>query len=470
MSFTEERKVITREKRLSTLSNYNGTLQQLKKDAAGDEIAQRIRTFAQTAEDEIISAIKILSKIKQAAIVVHGAVGCSASGLYFNGETPIQWYSTNLNERDTILGGDEKLRNAIYRACREQNPKAVFIVGTPVVAINNDDVNSVILELEDELGINIISVYTDGFKTKSATNGYDVVLHGLLKYIVDRSDSDSPKDDFVNIVTVSENVNNLLTVTKIFSDLGIEYRLLPQFSDIDTIRNAGKAKATVVLNEEDGGLFAEELEEVFNVPYIRTVAPIGFTGTRNFILTLAKALDIENKAKAYIEAEEQKYQAFSDEAPLKNKTIFLEANLYSLPELLKLTNSLGGRTVSIAVASVDLNNRKYLEAIEGVDDKTPIIVGVGQPFEKVNVLNKTSADYYISISTNPLFAAEQGSSPISLAKRCYYGYEGVKSFINAVKEADRQQKLLHLAAERDKFYKSTWLRRSSNWYVKQEVK
>ncbi|MGN0655550.1 MAG: nitrogenase molybdenum-iron protein, partial [Ruminiclostridium sp.] len=100
----DERKVLTRERRLSTLSHFDGTLEQLKSEAAGSEIPQRIRTFTQIAEDEIIFAIQILSKIKQSAVIVHGALGCAASGIYFNQEFPVKWYSTNLNEQDTILG------------------------------------------------------------------------------------------------------------------------------------------------------------------------------------------------------------------------------------------------------------------------------------------------------------------------------------------------------------------------------
>lgn len=471
MSFVEERKVLTREKRLSTISHYNGTLKQLKSDVKGEEIPQRIRTFSQVAEDEVISAIGLLGKIGQSAIVVHGAIGCSASGVYFNQDTPIQWYSTNLHERDTILGGDGLLRNAIYRACRELNPKTVFIVGTPVVAINNDDVNSVILELEDELNIKIISVYTDGFKTKTPASGYDIVLHALLKYIVAEGPHESGvHEDFINVVTVSENTENLLSIVNILSDLGINFRLLPQFSDIDGIGAARRAKATIVLNEDEGALFAEGLEDLFNVPYIRTNAPIGIKGTRDFIFTIAKVLNIEERAKVYTERKEKEIQALIRSEILKDKKIFLDANLYNLSEFSDLISGFGGKIVAAGIPYVDLQNRRYLESLENIDDETPVVVGIGQLFEKANILNKTPADYYISLNYNAVFAAQYGCKPISLLKKGYYGYDGVKNFINLIKEADRQEVLQKKAANKDRFYKPTWLKRSSNWYVKQEVK
>ena len=164
----------------------------------GTEIRQKIRTFSQISYDEILFAVRAVSKIEQSAIIVHGSIGCSASGIYFNQEKNIHWYSTNLNERDTILGGDEKLRKAVVRACEEQNPEVVFIVGSPVVAINNDDINAIILELEAELNVMIISIYTDGFKTKAPVGGYDIVSHSLLRHIVEREAGE--KEDFIKLI------------------------------------------------------------------------------------------------------------------------------------------------------------------------------------------------------------------------------------------------------------------------------
>ena len=63
------------------MSHFNGTLEQLLNETEGNEIKQRIRTFMQTYEDEIIAAIRVLSSIKSSAVIVHGVAGCSASAL-----------------------------------------------------------------------------------------------------------------------------------------------------------------------------------------------------------------------------------------------------------------------------------------------------------------------------------------------------------------------------------------------------
>jgi nitrogenase molybdenum-iron protein alpha chain len=472
MSFIEERKALTREKRLSTLSHYDGTLESLSDEVQGAEIKQRLRTFTQSTYDEILYAIQALSGIEDIAIIVHGSVGCAASGVYYNQLRNIQWYSTNLNERDTILGGDEKLRRAVLRAQEETNAKAIFIVGTPVVAINNDDVNSVILELEDELGVKLISVSTDGFKTKAPVSGYDMVLHSLLRYVVDRGAKDNgEKEDFINVVSISENRENVAAILQILRDLEIPYQLLPQFAGIEQIERAGKARATITLNSDQGGYFAQELEEVFGVPYIKTSVPIGLRGTRHWITKLAKELGIEEKAKKYVEQQEEAVEKLVHVKPLEGKNVFLNIDLASAIHFTYLIERLGGNVNGISVPYVDLENRENLKKLHSLSKVTTWIVANGQPFEKANVLSKKPADFYISLDEQTAFAASQSAVPVSLKQTGILGYEGLKNF---VKRLERSNNLLGSyplrQEEKTPFYKASWLRKSSNWYVKQEVK
>lgn len=472
MSFIEDKKALTREKRISTLSHYNGTLESLANDIGGREIRQRIRTFSQSAYDEIIYAFRVLSKIEQSTIVIHGAIGCSASGVYFNEENPIHWYATNLNERDTILGGDEKLRRAIIRANEEQHPKVIFVVSTPVVAINNDDINAVILELEEELDVKIISIYTDGFKTKTPATGYDIVLHSLLRYVVDRHlDEKAEREDFINVVSLSENRESLASIAGILKELKIPYHILPQFSNIDEIKKAGSAKATITLNADEGAYFAEELEAVFGVKYIRTEAPIGLRGTRKFIKKLGKELGIEDQVSAYIKQKEADVEKLTNQTILKGKKVFLDLTFALAPGAAEFIEQLGGIVEGIAVSYVDLNNRVVIEKLDFLRNTVAIIIANEQPFEKANVLSKRGIDYYVSLDASPAFAMEQGSIPVSLLHTTFFGYDGVRQFVRQLEKANATENLRAFQAEKKKgLYQDSWLKKSSNWYIKQEVK
>lgn len=468
MSLNKGKKALTREKRLSALSNYDGSLEQLREDTKGAEIKQRIRTFSQVSEDEILTAFGFLASIEQSVIIVHGAVGCAAAGISFYQKKRLHWYSTNLNERDTILGGDEKLRRTVLRAYAEQHPKVIFILGTPVVAINNDDVNSCILELEEELDATLVSIPTDGFKTKCPATGYDLVLHALLHQITEPYSG--KKQDFINIVSISEKKEDIVSVLKIFKELKIPYQLVGQYSSIENIQRAGKAAATVCLNPDEGSYFAEGLEETAGVPYIRTVAPIGFYATGLFIEKIAKLLHLEEQARLYIREQEKKAGENISREIFAGKSVFLDTKLAYTQAFTELVDKFGGKVAGLAVTYVDLSNRGIIERLDTLINATPVVVANRSPFEKANILAKEQIDFYLSTEGDVAFSARQGSTPISLLHTAVLGYEGIRQIAGRILDTASDQSDNRIITSSENFYQASWLKKSSNWYLKQEVK
>ena len=464
MSFLDDRRALTREKRLSSLSHFHGPLEALIDEVSQSEIKQRVRTFSQIYVDEIIYAFELLSNIEDAAIVVNGAIGCGNLGL-INSDEKFAWYSTNLLERDTILGGDDKLREAVIRAYEELHPKAIFILGTPVVAINNDDINSVILELEDELGIPIISIYTDGFKSKTAVTGYDIVTHSILKYLVDKNPEGH--EDFINLISFSEDIEDVAAIAKSLNELHINFQVIPRFSNVEEIKAASRAKASVVLNPEEGEYLAKELEEVFNVPFLRTEAPIGFRGTKNFLLKLTTFLGIEDKGIEYIEQLEEELAKDFKKDVLIDKRVFIDASLSRIPAYARLVSNLGGQVVGIATPFVDLENRKQLLKLDNLPKNVTVVVGNGQYFEKVNALAKQAVDLYLSEFDGAGFVFDEGLVAVSTKNIPSYGFDGVLALAKAIKKALTVPKKGTVPG--DSNYKTSWKSKSGNWYVKQEV-
>ncbi len=463
MSFLDERKALTREKRLSSLSHFHGTLEGLIDETSGAEIKQRIRTFSQVHVDETIYAFDVLSKIEDAAIIVNGSIGCAALGIGQDQEKDFSWFSTNLVERDTILGGDDKLREAILRANEEKHPKAIFIIGTPVVAINNDDINSVILELEDEIGIPIISIYTDGFKSKTPVTGYDIVTHSLLKYLIDKNVD--LKDDYINVISFSENIEDVASIAGILHELNIKFQVIPRFSNVDEIRRASKARATVVLNPDEGDYLARELQEVYGVPYIESEAPIGFRGTKNFLQRLGSFLNIEEQVVKYIDEAEAKISEQFVSNILEDKRVFVDASLSKVYGYGRLLTNLGGQVVGFSSPFVDLENRKQLKRFDFLNKNAIAIIGNGQQFEKANELEKNGIDIYFSENVGNSFVTDEGAVVVSTRNRVTYGFEGVDVIIASVRRALRLQG----KGTSGSSYKDSFKRRSGNWYVKQEV-
>lgn len=492
MGLLEEKKIVSREKRVSTITAYQGINKVLQEDLSVSEIRQRIRTFSQGNKDEIIQALALLSRIKDAPVIIHGAIGCSAAELYFYREAvESTWYSTDLNERDTIMGGDDKLRKTVQQVYHKYKPKVIFVVSTPVVAINNDDINSIILELEEELEIKIISIYTDGFKTKAGINGIDIVLHSLARYIGEGSrlededdvtennsfeesseksleEGSEKSEDFINLISISENEKGLKEISRLLQELQIKHNTIPQFAVIKDIDRARLAKASIAVVDDEADVLLNGLYEKFEIPAIKSSVPIGLRGTSNWLTELGKAIGIQDKVKKLITAEEEKVKKYVSKKPLARRKVFIDLDVSKAVELAAFIEELGGEVTGISISYIDSLNQDKLKGLPG---EVLVAIGDGQPFELANILQKNKPDFYIGEPEHAGLASSLGILPIPVTNRILFGYEGAVELIKIIIKLEKRPGFVDYLAENTKLpYKESWLKKSANWYIKQEVK
>ena len=462
MAFYDEKTALTRERRSTTLSHYHGTLTSLIADTSGEEIPSRNRTLTQARYDDILYALGALRGIKEAAIVVYGPIGCSAAAIGLAESGRARWYSVNIGERDSILGSEALLRETILRAV-DEGATVVFVVGSPVVAINNDNVHAVLLELEDEIDIPAVFVSTDGFKSRSPLTGLDHVFHELLGLV----DDIAPEEDFINLLAVGENVRNIAAISAALTELGIRWNLLPRFSSLGNIRVAGGARATVSLNTDESEYFGMGLEGKFGVPYLRAPAPVGLAAIRRFFRDIGQIFGIEARVEAYIEVQEEALQSVLAGKPLDGKKVFLQVETALAESFVGLVRDLGGEVSGLALTNIDLSNRAQLPQIQaqiqGKGD-IPVLVAVGQPFEVANVLARTKPDYYVG-PEQVSFAAHYGALPVSLRNTLFYGYEGISRFAAKI-----GYPVPDIRDQIRTVYNDGWLKKSGNWHVKREVR
>lgn len=480
MGVRTRRTIPSREKRTAALSNYHGTLSQLIGDTEG-EIEQRLRTFSQTGNDEILYALSILATIRGASVVLHGGAGCSAAWRYFNRIKTVPFYTTDLNERDTILGGDNKLEKTVRLALR-YGAAAVFIVGTPVTAISNDDVSSVILELSEETDTPVLFINTDGFKSKTPVTGYDIVFRAFLRYLI--KDKDDPgsekylKKEFINLISVSESVQDLTAVTKLISALGIRWHLLPLFSSVDGIQSASLAAASIAVNRDEGEVLGEGLRDDFGVPYLETDYPASPASVREFLMVLGDAFEVREKAAAFIDQQEESFREDFAKQPLAGKTFFLELDVNAAKSVTQLILSLGGTVTGFVFPYVDEKNREQLKAMESIvteaaadaSAQVTAIVANGQPFEVINALSKSKPDYYAGNGNLSHSAASLGIVPFYSGQFPLCGYDGIRAFVDtAFKLKNTPPRSITAADAAPDYYKEDWIKRRGSWYIKREV-
>ena len=287
----------SREKRLDTLGAWLGPVSAAAAEFAADDIVQRIRTFAQGSHDDLLYALRILAGIKDSVTIIHGPRGCAAAGLYHMAAgSNTRWVVTNLDERDTIMGADGKLRRAVTALHHRYHPAVVFIVGNPVVAINNDDIQSVVEELHEELDLPIVPVYVTGFSSQNAVSGYDTALHALLKYLSGNS-SAAEKGETVNLLSVAEHPLDRAEAHGLLEQLGLVLNILPDDSTIDAFRSAAAARASIPLCPDAPEYLGTILQEKYGVPVIAAPRPVGIAGTGRWLNAIGAALGVSKAAE-----------------------------------------------------------------------------------------------------------------------------------------------------------------------------
>ena len=130
----------------------------------------------------------VLYPIADAVHLVHGPIGCAAytwdirGSLSSGPELHRLSFSTDLQEKDVIFGGEKKLAFVIDELVKSHAPKAVFVYATCIVGVIGDDLAAVCRNAAARHGIPVLPVQSEGFKgTKK--DGYRAACDALLSLI-----------------------------------------------------------------------------------------------------------------------------------------------------------------------------------------------------------------------------------------------------------------------------------------------
>jgi nitrogenase molybdenum-iron protein alpha chain len=471
MSLLKSKTTVIREKRLQTLTAYYGKLDTRLEEFATKQLIQRVRTFSQDTLSDIMYSLKIIATIKNAAVIIHGASGCAVSRLTFRlkDENNGKWAITNLNEHDSIMGSDEKLRETIKQICQLHHPEMIFIVLTPIVAINNDDIESVVKELEDELNIVIVPVYTDGFRSKIGVTGYDSISYAIIKHLLPARKTEKIPG-LVNLISVSENRQDVEEISYLLQKFGWTVNIFPQYTSLENIKRLSHAERSIVLNSDEGSYPAIILESLADIPYLQTDIPVGITQTEMWITHIAECAGCKSLAFQQIQAEKEKYKISS----LKN--ICQQKIFVNLPPLLafaviRLVEDMGHKVTGLKLHYLDINHLSQIEKIKETKQNFFLMVGDGQIFEEENILRKYPPDLYIGKEVDYAAAIRNGIPVVDLEYTPTIGFRGVFNITKKILRASSNLSFVRLLTEIEtKSYSKNWLKKNPNWFIKQEVK
>ncbi|PYF12690.1 nitrogenase molybdenum-iron protein alpha/beta subunit [Rhodobacter viridis] len=442
-----------RETRTEATQAWLGRAADLALEFARSAPPRRIRTFSEAAPDDLRTALAILSEIPDLGLVVHGPRGCGARA---PGAAPLA--VTDLDERDTVLGSGEVLAETI-RALDAAHPLAgVAVLGSPVVAINSDDIRATVAELGTALDKPVVWVRTEGFRSAVTATGGDAAADALLQ-LVDAEESER-EVGLLNLLT-STRGPELQAFARQIEGLGWRVNILPAGASVADIARAGRAEASLVLAPDLLDLFAEGLETRFGVVRLDVALPLGAQAT-TAVLRRVAALGGMAPPLAPPRNPSQ---------PLAGRRIALALPTAWGLATADLIGDLGGAVVALSVPHVE---RSHAAALGGLAERWPdlqIHVGEGQGFERAGLFRRTSPDLLLGESDAVAGALRQGLPAAVLDPARLIGAGAAETLTAAVETALARVALARSAAQHARpGYTPGWLKRSPDWHIKQEVR
>lgn len=452
-------KIATREQRLNALSAYYGLPGTLVNGFSLGK--QMIRTFSQSNFDEILHTLYLLNSISGAGVVIHGARGCSSAEIYFNTlENENYWVSTDLDEKDSILGGEAKLKRAIEKISKH-DPSIIFVVTTPIVCINADDI-SITEVLSEESGIPIIPIYCDGFKSRIGINGYDVASHSLAKSLFKPA---QPYEKRINIISISEEERDIYELKRLLNLLGLEVNVFPRFASISNFKLATGAKASISVNTDFSDYLGKYLEEYYDIPFLQPSMPVGIESTNEWLKAVGEKFAIKDEVESLIQNETKQFD-FSTYKIIRDKKIYVSSQSSISIGISGFLKELGAELVGLTISHLDDVNLSHFKNLEG---NFPLHIAQGQAFELVNILKRVKPDLYIGGAGQAALAAKLGIPAISTYRLGLIGYSGAKRLAEKINNAFINPCFIHKFSTIS-IYKDQWYQKSPNWHIKQEVR
>ncbi|MFP4515951.1 MAG: nitrogenase iron-molybdenum cofactor biosynthesis protein NifE [Desulfovibrionales bacterium] len=167
----------------------------------------------------------VLYPIADALHLVHGPIGCAVytwdirGALSSGPELHRLSFSTDLREKDVIFGGEKKLSQALVELIDRHAPNAAFVYSTCIVGIIGDDLAAVCKRVEQEKGIPVIPVQSEGFKGNKR-EGYLAACKAMFRLVGIGDVSDVPPIS-VNILGDFNLAGEIWIIQEYFRRMGV---------------------------------------------------------------------------------------------------------------------------------------------------------------------------------------------------------------------------------------------------------
>lgn len=478
--------VQVREIRINSITGYQGDAEELV-SVSQCGLKDKSRSFSQCLGCATSKAACMTVLIQDGAVISHGPVGCSSCLHEFDFtyrvnsplrglENPTQRkiYSTNLKEQDTVYGGNAKLAKAIREVYDRTEAGAIFVLTTCATGIIGDDVESVCKEAEKELGIPIVSIFCEGFRSRVWTTGFDAAYHGIARKLIEPAREH--RSDMINVI----NFWGSDIFHEWFAPFGAKPNYITPYSTTNSLKHASEACATVQACSTLGSYLGAVLEQDFGVPEIPTAPPYGIAQTDRWFRTLGRLLHKEDIAEEVIAQKKQEYlpriEGLREE--LAGKTAYVTAGAAHGHALLDILGELGLSATGAAIFHHDpifdsgrKENDQLAQCVVDYGNVPNFNVCNKQEFELVNSLNRLRPDVLLARHGGmTLWGAKFGIPSLLVGDEHFgMGYEGLVNFGERIVETiENDEFVKNLEKHSVNPYTSWWFEQEPSYFLKGE--
>lgn len=350
----------------------------------------------------------VLNPITDAYHIVHGPIGCasytwdirgslsSGDDLYRNS------FSTDLQEKDVIFGGEKKLISAIEGIMENHNPKLIFVYATCIVGVIGDDIKAVCKDAEEKYNVPVIPVMAPGF-SGNKSKGYKLACNALMNIFTRNV---LPKVKGINMLGDFNLAGEIWIVKEYLKKIGIDVvSTITGDSSYNNLLKASSATVNVVQCAGSMTYLAKRMEKEFGIPFVK-ISFVGVEDSKNSLLKIASLFgDYETlaKAKAFVKEEEEKIMPILNEYKknLKGKkaAIYVGGGFKAI-SLIKQFNEFGIDTVMVGTQTGKADDYEVINSL--VNDGT-VILDDANPYELEKFMLEQDVDILVGgVKERPL--------------------------------------------------------------------
>jgi nitrogenase molybdenum-iron protein alpha chain len=323
----------------------------------------------------------ILGPTRDIVNITHGPIGC---GFYSwltrrNQTRPASdaddnfmtyCFSTDMQDKDIVFGGEKKLKLAVQEAYDIFKPKAISIFSTCPVGLIGDDVHAVAREMKEKLGINVFGFSCEGYRGVSQSAGHHIANNGIFTHVVGKNDTIKEAEFKINLLGEYNIGGDGFEIDRILEDCGIS--IVSTFSGnstYDQFANSHTADLNTVMCHRSINYVADMMEIKYGIPWIK-INFIGAASTAKSLRKIARYFDdpkLIKKVEAVIEKEMPQIETVRDEVKKRceGKLAMLFVGGSRAHHYQELFKEIGMKTVS---AGYEFAHRDDYEGREVIPD------------------------------------------------------------------------------------------------------